>query len=467
MRRVGLTGHSRHKAPGKIARSVASCVCITADTACSAAAGPGQMHNYYNSGLQQYMTTPMQQPMWMPQQHWMPQPTTSQNDHAPSARHAYDAAPPLPPEDNDGGNAAAADRLQPPLPPQSDGGREIGFINQTHQEAATTSSTAGGGSGVIAAIKAGIERKRQAMAAAAGSTAGGLIASIKASAQSQHVTEAAAGCWQAPQPYSQEEVAPPLPPGPGEEAAAAAVSQPPLRDSNSAQQSWHPCQQYLVQEQGQEQGMPHQAAPLVYPQQQPRQQQAEVPTQYPTQLSYLKQQQQMQMQQQVQMHHYQYQMQQQHYMSSGWTSGQAYPTAAATQQLYGQQQYLQGMPGYPQQFAAGAAAPMGAAMPVPLRQALDLGTAAPSLPPATTSRLKPVAAAAPSPVVVDARTLLRPPGRESRPRRILIILRGLPGSGKSHLARLVREAEAEHGGAAAQPPRILSLDEYFITVRDA
>ena len=44
------------------------------------------------------------------------------------------------------------------------------------------------------------------------------------------------------------------------------------------------------------------------------------------------------------------------------------------------------------------------------------------------------------------------------------MLRGAPGSGKSHAARLIREAEVEHGGPGADPPRILSLDEYFITV---
>lgn len=41
-----------------------------------------------------------------------------------------------------------------------------------------------------------------------------------------------------------------------------------------------------------------------------------------------------------------------------------------------------------------------------------------------------------------------------------LILRGLPGSGKSHVARLIRERECEAGG---EPPRILSLDDYFMT----
>ncbi|KAL8168528.1 UNVERIFIED_CONTAM: hypothetical protein K2H54_000533, partial [Gekko kuhli] len=56
--------------------------------------------------------------------------------------------------------------------------------------------------------------------------------------------------------------------------------------------------------------------------------------------------------------------------------------------------------------------------------------------------------------------ILKPPGRESRPERIVIIMRGLPGSGKTHVAKLIRDKEVECGGAA---PRVLSLDDYFIT----
>ena len=37
-------------------------------------------------------------------------------------------------------------------------------------------------------------------------------------------------------------------------------------------------------------------------------------------------------------------------------------------------------------------------------------------------------------------------------------MRGLPGSGKSRLARLIRELEKEAGAPA---PRLLSLDDYF------
>lgn len=42
-----------------------------------------------------------------------------------------------------------------------------------------------------------------------------------------------------------------------------------------------------------------------------------------------------------------------------------------------------------------------------------------------------------------------------------MILRGLPGSGKSHIAKRIREVEGEQGG---EPPRIHSLDDYFVTV---
>ena len=74
----------------------------------------------------------------------------------------------------------------------------------------------------------------------------------------------------------------------------------------------------------------------------------------------------------------------------------------------------------------------------------------------------PEAATAPVEIVVAAETLFLPPGRQSRPKRIAIVLRGLPGSGKSAAARRLRELELAHGGEA---PRVLSLDDYFVTVR--
>ncbi|XP_075188429.1 YLP motif-containing protein 1 [Anomaloglossus baeobatrachus] len=56
--------------------------------------------------------------------------------------------------------------------------------------------------------------------------------------------------------------------------------------------------------------------------------------------------------------------------------------------------------------------------------------------------------------------LLKKPGRQNRPDRIVVIMRGLPGSGKTHVAKLIRDKEVENGGSA---PRVLSLDDYFMT----
>ncbi|KAK4803871.1 hypothetical protein SAY86_003688 [Trapa natans] len=64
------------------------------------------------------------------------------------------------------------------------------------------------------------------------------------------------------------------------------------------------------------------------------------------------------------------------------------------------------------------------------------------------------------PKVVDASQIFKPPGRATRPDHFVIILRGLPGSGKSYLAKMLRDIEVENGGAA---PRIYSMDEYFMT----
>ncbi|VVB17795.1 unnamed protein product [Arabis nemorensis] len=62
--------------------------------------------------------------------------------------------------------------------------------------------------------------------------------------------------------------------------------------------------------------------------------------------------------------------------------------------------------------------------------------------------------------VIDVSHLLKPPHRSTRPDQFVIILRGLPGSGKSYLAKLLRDIEVENGGSA---PRIHSMDDYFMT----
>ncbi|KRT83513.1 hypothetical protein AMK59_3142 [Oryctes borbonicus] len=59
--------------------------------------------------------------------------------------------------------------------------------------------------------------------------------------------------------------------------------------------------------------------------------------------------------------------------------------------------------------------------------------------------------------------ILNPPGRYNRPARIVIILRGPPGSGKTFLAKLIKDKEVENGGSA---PRILSLDDYFMVEQE-
>lgn len=57
------------------------------------------------------------------------------------------------------------------------------------------------------------------------------------------------------------------------------------------------------------------------------------------------------------------------------------------------------------------------------------------------------AAAAPPPPrprqqTVFAENVFEAPGRQFRPEKMCVILRGLPGSGKSHVARLLRDLES-------------------------
>lgn len=64
------------------------------------------------------------------------------------------------------------------------------------------------------------------------------------------------------------------------------------------------------------------------------------------------------------------------------------------------------------------------------------------------------------PAFVSPYAIFDTPGRDARPKRICIVLRGIPGSGKSHLARIIKTWEVAAGGPSA--PRILSLDDYFL-----
>ncbi|XP_042861538.1 YLP motif-containing protein 1-like isoform X3 [Penaeus japonicus] len=61
--------------------------------------------------------------------------------------------------------------------------------------------------------------------------------------------------------------------------------------------------------------------------------------------------------------------------------------------------------------------------------------------------------------VVTIEDLVSVPGRFMRPPKMVIILRGPPGSGKTTLAKMIKDREVENGG---NPPRILCLDDYFM-----
>ncbi|CAA6666218.1 unnamed protein product [Spirodela intermedia] len=62
--------------------------------------------------------------------------------------------------------------------------------------------------------------------------------------------------------------------------------------------------------------------------------------------------------------------------------------------------------------------------------------------------------------VIDASQIFCKPHRASRPDHIVVILRGLPGSGKSYLAKALRDLEVDSGGSA---PRIHCMDDYFMS----
>lgn len=64
---------------------------------------------------------------------------------------------------------------------------------------------------------------------------------------------------------------------------------------------------------------------------------------------------------------------------------------------------------------------------------------------------------------VPAAELFRKPTRDARPERVVILLRGLPGSGKTRAAKLLRAEEATHCGSSLSQTRLISLDDLFLT----
>lgn len=66
---------------------------------------------------------------------------------------------------------------------------------------------------------------------------------------------------------------------------------------------------------------------------------------------------------------------------------------------------------------------------------------------------------------ITVNEILLKPGRLTRPKKIVVILRGPPGSGKSYVAKLIKQKEIEQGGDKSAP-RILSIDDYFMIEDD-
>jgi YLP motif-containing protein 1 len=54
-------------------------------------------------------------------------------------------------------------------------------------------------------------------------------------------------------------------------------------------------------------------------------------------------------------------------------------------------------------------------------------------------------------------------GNTTRPNKIVVVMRGLPGSGKTHLANLFKQLEIKHFG---NTPRIISVDDYFMEEKE-
>ncbi|XP_063957585.1 YLP motif-containing protein 1-like [Lytechinus pictus] len=65
--------------------------------------------------------------------------------------------------------------------------------------------------------------------------------------------------------------------------------------------------------------------------------------------------------------------------------------------------------------------------------------------------------------VVAITDLLDQPNREKRPAKICVILRGPPGSGKSYIAKLIKDREIHNRGPS---PRMLCLDDYFMSEKE-
>lgn len=111
-------------------------------------------------------------------------------------------------------------------------------------------------------------------------------------------------------------------------------------------------------------------------------------------------------------------------------------------------------PYYSQQQPAGAP-PTSSAVPPPWQQQQQHPSSEPQAPYSPQKSPTP-----PLANTISAADFFLPPGRSRRPKRLVLVLRGLPGSGKTHTARKLREIEAQHGADAL---RIHGIDDYFVT----
>ncbi|CAF1032187.1 unnamed protein product, partial [Brachionus calyciflorus] len=67
---------------------------------------------------------------------------------------------------------------------------------------------------------------------------------------------------------------------------------------------------------------------------------------------------------------------------------------------------------------------------------------------------------------IKIENLLLKPHRDARAHKIVILLRGPSGSGKSFLANLIKQEEEKHV-SSSDKPKCLSIDNYFITEQEA
>ena len=67
--------------------------------------------------------------------------------------------------------------------------------------------------------------------------------------------------------------------------------------------------------------------------------------------------------------------------------------------------------------------------------------------------------------IIPIENILHLPGRNHRPHKIVICLRGPPGSGKSLFANLIKQEE-EKFVSSSEKPKIFSIDNYFISDQD-